>query len=424
MKRRNLYLVVFISFLVVGLVYWLASANKRYSWRENYRHDNDGPYGTLVIQQLFENEFPADQFVALNEPINQALLTAQDSAAAYVFIGDDMFMDSLSIETLLNFVEQGNQAFLICRSIPSDLSDAILDDLYCDDTDYSAVRYYWKDSIALHLAGYPADTFQFNYLKWNRLNNYGWAYYDPEGYCDSFQQVKPLGYQRQDSTFGVQYYEVGHGAGQFFFHHTPLAFSNISLLDSQALHYVNKVFDVLDANHIYWDNYTRIPANLSDLEMPESGITLSSQGPLKYILSQPALSWAWYILLLLGVLYLWIGSKRKQRIIPVLEGNKNDSLEFLATLSRLFYLQKNHRQLSMLQIKLFKSFVRRRYGITLKEANEERLVQQLAQKSDIDIDHLEKLILIYRNIEHASFVSENTLATLHQSIDYFYKNCK
>ena len=215
-----------------------------------------------------------------------------------------------------------------------------------------------------------------------------------------------------------------YGDGQFFFHHTPLAFSNISLLDSQSLDYANKVFEVLDAKNIYWDNYTRIPANLSNIEMPESGLTLSSQGPLKYILSQPALSWAWYILLLLGIMYLLIGSKRKQRIIPVLEANKNDSLEFLATLSRLFYLQKNHQQLSLLQIKLFKSFIRRRYGISLKDTNDNRLVQQLAQKSDIDLDHLEKLVLIYRNIEHASFVSENTLATLHQSIDFFYKNCK
>ena len=150
MKRRNLYIAVFISFLVIALIYWLASANKRYSWRENYRHDNEGPYGTFVVQKLFENAVVANQFFVVEEPISQVLALAEDSSAAYIFIGDDMYIDSLSAEALLGFVEQGNQAFLISRSMPYAISAALIDDIYCSAADFRPIRYYWNDSVSVH----------------------------------------------------------------------------------------------------------------------------------------------------------------------------------------------------------------------------------------------------------------------------------
>ncbi|MCB0572799.1 MAG: hypothetical protein KDC66_23685 [Phaeodactylibacter sp.] len=107
----------------------------------------------------------------------------------------------------------------------------------------------------------------------------------------------------------------------------------------------------------------------------------------------------------------------------MLEPNTNTSLEFLSTIGRLYFLQNNHRQLALQQIKLWQGHLREHYFLQTREMDK-AFVEKLANKSEIPEDAINKILLLCRNIQSSNFVSENTLIEFHRLLDDFYKNSK
>jgi hypothetical protein len=52
-----------------------------------------------------------------------------------------------------------------------------------------------------------------------------------------------------------------------------------------------------------------------------------SMSPMRFILNNPPLRYAWYLLLLGLLIFVLFNAKRKQRIVPVIEPLKNTSLD-------------------------------------------------------------------------------------------------
>ena len=67
-----------------------------------------------------------------------------------------------------------------------------------------------------------------------------------------------------------------------------------------------------------------------------------AQTPLRVILQYPALKWALYLLLAGALCYVLFRARREQRPIPVIHPPENKMLEFIATVSSLYYKQKEH----------------------------------------------------------------------------------
>lgn len=135
------------------------------------------------------------------------------------------------------------------------------------------------------------------------------------------------------------------------------------------------------------------------------------------------MAFAWYLLLLLGILYLLLRSRRRQRIVPVLEPNTNTSLEFVSTIGRLYFLQNDHKQLCLQKMRLFHQFIRERYGLQSRDTDEVFLAK-LAAKSEVPREIINKLFLIHNNIQSSNIVTEYTLAQLHGLIEEFHRICK
>jgi hypothetical protein len=156
---------------------------------------------------------------------------------------------------------------------------------------------------------------------------------------------------------------VNYGEGRFLLHTTPIAFSNYSLLRTDARLYAERVLSFLSEGNIYWDASSRIPEsvgrtrnNTNDSEEP---------GILTYILKQRSLAWAWY--LLIGTSLLWVAfrAKRRQRVIPVLKPNENASSEFIGTIADMHFQEKSYRSISVQAFRHFLQHLRDRYGIVI-----------------------------------------------------------
>lgn len=425
MNKKPIIIGAVILTLLLILALLFRSNRRPIDWRETYDETSKAPYGTFVIYELLRDYFPNDNLHTLADSVRGALPSQPAQQANYVFIGEAMYMDSADVQTLLNFVSNGHTALISSRTIPYDLMFY----LYYDECN----GYYWDDysslidsSARLNLNDTVLrnDTgFVFTYIKRHKERPYRWQHIEPYYFCEEEYSLQELG-SMNDSL--INFARVKYGNGTFYLHTTPLAFTNISMLEKQSLEYANRVFSYLPPGDIYWDRYSRISEMVGRRRNQNRGDgerRLSSQTPLQYILSQPPLAWAWYLLLAAGLLYLVFRTKRRQRIIPVLEKNTNTSLEFLSTIGRLYFLQNNHRQLCLQKTKLFQAFVREHYYLNIREMDDE-FAEKLAVVSEMPEELIQKIILMDKNIRNSNFVSENTLIEYHMILDKFYKNCK
>lgn len=422
MKDRRIFFIFGIFLILILLTILLfRRPQSRFDWSPTYKAESKEPYGTYVIKELLGSYFPDKGFEVLSDSLHGQLPAAQDTLANYVFIGEALFLDSLDIAELMTFAESGNTVFISSRTIPYNLMEYLYYD-ECED-------YYWRDYESLQdtfvnfnfvdekIAS--AKNYPLHYVYRNKPRLYNWSYIETEYFCETDYSFEPLG-DMNDTL--INFMRVPYGSGMLYLHTTPVIFSNYMMLDSLNLAYANAAFSYLPPGKIYWDEYNKTLEAVGR-RRNNSQRQLSDKSPLAYILSQPALTWAWYLLLAIGLLFLLFRTKRRQRVIPVLQPNVNTSLEFVSTIGRLYFLQNSHRKLALQKMKLFQNFVRERYQLRGLELNAE-FIEKLIAKSEVSPKLIDKILLIHRNIMNSNLVTENTLIDFHNLMDEFYRTCK
>ena len=425
--KRPLIIFGIAAVLLLIVFLYITGGGPRYDWTENYKENNKSPYGSFVVYSLLQDYYPDYELTDISKSIFDELQVSETEAKAnYVFVGEGLYMDTADVDQLLAFVEKGNKAFIASKSIPYDLMFYVYYE-ECND-------YFWDDYVAINDSmgrfnmihqnlqlPYEID---FKYIKKGNAEPYEWHYIDSVYFCEQDFSFVRLG--TLNSTY-VNFAKIKYGEGEFYFHTNPIAFTNIQLLDESGLDYANKIFSHLEEGPIYWDTYSRVRESVSrrrnQMQNYSPERELSGDGPLKYVLSQAPLTWAWYLLVACALLYLLFRAKRNQRIIPVYEGNKNTSLEFISTIGSLYFLQNDHKKLCIQKMKLFLGHVRQRYNIATKEINE-AFVKKLSVKSEIPESVINKILEFYKNIKGSTFVSDITLIDFHQALEKFYKNRK
>jgi hypothetical protein len=426
-KQKNLIYYLLVLLVLATLAILFSRSKERIDWQETYDEKSRQPYGTFVIHELLRDFFPGQPLEVLGQDWSKQL-PPEPVQSNYVFIGEALYMDTASLSALLHFVEAGNRAFISSKTIPYDLMFFLYFE-ECNYYDWDDYRQYPDTAAVLNFThatlSDPAG-FAFRYRYNDQYLPYPWNYIPEAYFCELNVGLVPIG--RYDNSL-ANFARVPYGKGFFYLHTVPLAFSNFSLLDERGAEYASRAFSHLLPGPIFFDRHSRIGEQQGRQrnQQRSSGIStsrgLSERSPLQYILSQPPLAWAWYLLLALGLLYVLFRAKRRQRIIPILEPNTNTSLEFLNTIGRLYFLQNNHRQLILQQMSLWQSFVRERYNLPAHELDES-LLEKLAHKSGVERDLLDKTTLMYRNVERSAFVSENTLIEFHRLLERFYQTCK
>lgn len=433
MKTNKTFLTIGGIGLVVLLLFIAFGANRsKFDWKEDYKKESVNPYGLYIADELLSKQFSDWKFHEITDSLTGTLTNhLRQEPANYVFVGGGMYLSDNDVNELLDFVETGNTALISSRSLPYQLATNFNLN-WCEEVDnydydysYEWTDYdYFHDTIATLNFTHPKleSTSDYNYeFLFKKENRYrDWSYMDANFICED--EIAILGLAN-DSL--INFVRLPYGDGYFYLHSTPIAFTNINLLKKQQLEYFNKVFQHLPEGDIYLDYASHVPVDVArrnnDYLNQQQNKNLSTEHPMKYILSQPALRWAWYILLVLALLYLVFRAKRQQRVIPILAQNENSSLEFIQTIGRLNFLKNNHKHIVVQQMKLWQSHVRERYHILPKS---EEFVQKLSTKAKFPKERLEKILLIYRNIEASSYASEKVLIEFHRLLEDFYKHAK
>ena len=415
--RRTYLILGGVLLLLLALLYLLRPAGGRYDWRETYDADSRQPYGTAVLDGLLDAHF--GELITVGESLADDVAVDTLRPSGYLFVGEGLYLDSSDNRRLIEFVDGGGVALISSKTLPQELlyevyegecADVFWED-YVFDTDTAAV---------LTLAADTSLIVPYRAMRRSETLPYRWHYAEPYLFCDYPYSLTALGYLDAER---INFFGMRYGRGTFFFHSTPLAFTNYHLRDSLGLAYVNRLIDYLPAEGpLYFDETSGVRESVARSRNRETP-RLDAESPLRYILSQPALAWAWYILLVLGILYLIFRARRRQRAIPILERNENTSLAFIETIGQLTFARGNHVQLAAQKMRTFLADVREHYRLSARELDP-TFERQLAQRAEVPPELVRRLIQLHRNIQSSNYVSDKTLEDFHRLLQTFYQRRK
>lgn len=415
MKQSKKTILILSVLAAALLAYFYFSEDERhYNWMETYRANSAEPYGTLFIRKMLETYRDHGDFMVNDQKSLKAFLeeVPEPENTDYVFIGERMFLDEASVGALADFLDAGGNAFIASVDPP----DALLDAVYYRECgaslDYMEAT---EDSVRLNFFSDGLRTksgYEYRYRMVDREYPYPWKYVSDSVLCEATESVVPLGYQQDEK---VNFVMIPAGKGHLYLHTTPLVFTNYFMVSRGNLDYVSGVFSHLSGKDMVWDESGKLFL----------GNTNSFNGPLYYILQQPALKYAWWMLLLAVILYIAFASKRRQRIIPVLEPKTNTSLEFVKLVARLHYKNGDHLDMARKKMKYFLYFVRSRYGIHAEKFGDDQ-IRRLAGKARVRQEDVAIIFSRYSLIDQKfrDDIEVNRLVDLYEAIEHFYRQCK
>ncbi|HVW60314.1 MAG TPA: hypothetical protein VHC48_09775, partial [Puia sp.] len=113
-------------------------------------------------------------------------------------------------------------------------------------------------------------------------------------------------------------------------------------------------------------------------------------------------------------------SKRRQRIVPVIEGLRNNSLDFVTTIGRLYYQRRDNRNLVTKMAMHFQDHIRTRYNLAV-HLSDEGLVDRLSWRTGISKEFLHALTDDLLRLQESPAVSDEELLTMNKKLEEFYK---
>ena len=203
------------------------------------------------------------------------------------------------------------------------------------------------------------------------------------------------------------------------------------MLRTETRPYVEGVWSQLEAGDIWWDDLSQVPEAVARRRNRGTrGSGLDDEHPLTFILQQPALAWAWYMLAGLAGAWLFFRAKRRQRVIPVLPKNENSSYEFIGTIANLHFRERDYQAQSIQQMKLFLAQLRERYGVVAAmdaaswlPRTDDEFFRRLANLSEVPETQVRDIFTRYANSMQYE-PTERTMVDLHVAMEGFFRRAK
>lgn len=402
MKKFYPYLIG--GFVLLFLVVLIASRSRpthRFDERITLRQGDKIPYGTAVAKHLLPSLFPAASVQFDNRyPGSWEGVDAYNPDQAVILVSDYFGAGKEEMDRLNEFVAKGNSVFIIARRFSDDAANYFgvgftgYNDLF-SRSDADSLR------VKLERPAFGVDSF-FAYP--GKQHDGAIRWYDTA-------RTQVLG---KNSAGRVNFIRLKKGDGSFFVHTAPLAFSNYFILHKHNIAYYQNALSVIPQNTkaVLWNEYfLDNRANEQNKDVPW----------LAALFKNPAFRWGFLVAIVTLAISMLLGMRRRQRMIPPHEKPKNDSLDFVKTLGRLYYDNRNHKNLAEKMGAYFLEHVRSVYKIPTHTLDED-FVKLLHAKSGHPQAELTAIVQEITQFQQWPNLSEEKLANFHKSLEYFYQN--
>ncbi len=404
MKKYLPYVIGMLVFIALAALVFFSANNRprRLNERISLKASDKIPYGFYTARNLLPALFPAAKIYSDKRSPgywDSLLLTGNNQA---VFLVGALDANESELEELMEFAGRGNHVFIICKSLS-----------------YDATRFFGfkQNAIASDENYYPGSNDSLRVtLAQPRFNDTTTYIYPGRKYSNSFDYTDDetaiiLGYTRSG---GANFLQFKKGAGSVYLHTAPLAFSNYFILHKNNIRYYQQALSVIPATvtKIVWNEYYLNKRNEPKQQEPNW---------LSVLFKYEAFKWAFLTALGTLLLYVLLEMRRKQRIIPVWNKPKNESLLFVQTIGRLYHDQGDHKNLAQKMGAYFLEHVRSRYKLPTNVLDE-AFVTALHQKTGYHLESLAGIITYINSANNEGTISEQELAFFHKELEKFYQH--
>ena len=149
----------------------------------------------------------------------------------------------------------------------------------------------------------------------------------------------------------------------------------------------------------------------------------TGESPLKFILSNPPLKWAWYTLLCFILLFVIFNGKRRKSIIPVLPDRSNTSLEHIQRMSNLYKQKDEHYVIAAKMFENFLWYVQSELKINTTQKTGE-LIEEIAIKRTMSRKEIKKIFDQWSLIEEQKTLNTESFLVFNSTMNSFYNRIK
>ena len=391
MKRDWKYFLYIGAALGIFVILKLTSP-KRYDWTITYSHLDKNPYGAFALSELLPSMFKGQK-------IHRSFLTMYEikdslkSEDNVLIVATGFSADKEDTDVLLKHVDGGGTVLISAQNFWGHFADTV---------DITTYDYFFKggdvmgrrDTAALKFAGVKMDTTAKYFYRRDNIHNY----------FSRFDSTRTSVVAKNDRDMPVTI-RVQWGKGSFILNCTPLVFTNIYLLSGNNNEFVATTLSYLRPAAVQWTQYYHVGR-------------MENSTPLRFILSNESLRWAYYITVVSILIFIVFEMKRKQRIIPVITPLPNTTLEFVGTIGNLYYQSAEHKNIAEKKIHFFMDQIRTKYWLNTSTLDETFIVA-LARKAGKPEENVRALVNQILAIQSRDKISTEELIDFNRKIEKF-----
>lgn len=370
---------------------------KQHNWSMTFAHEDKNPYGTYALNSLLPGIFSERKISHSYKTLYELKDSLAPSSNIFVISGN-FSADKEDTGVLLKHLEQGGSAFISAQYFWGHFSDTLNISTY--DYFFNTGHLYDRsDTSYLKMVNANLDTTAEFYYRRDNTHNY----------FNRFDSSKTTVIAKNDYNYPVTI-RMQVGKGNLILNSTPLIFSNIYLLSESNNEFVAKTLSYLPNKNLNWTEYY----HLGRMEVST---------PLRFILSNEALRWAYYIAIISILLFMIFEMKRKQRMIPVIKPLANTTLDFVGTIGNLYFQQGDHKNIIEKRINFFLEQLRAMYWLNTTQLDD-TFVKVLSRKSGNNEVEIASLVSLIKSVRSKNSLTDEELFELNDKIEKFHRDLK
>lgn len=383
-KKLIVYIGIGFSLFLIAIYFLVQVPTRETNWKDDYSTRSKNPFSFYILKRELKTILETETVLDLDD-IYDLDTISNPSEYAIIYLNRVQFKKNDFPKQLTDFLEEGG-------------------DLFISYGDASFISTFIEDTIHQNLTYKPQSFNSF----YNRYTD------DIIGVPKrNLSTEKILGRVKCGSIDMANFYKEQYKHGNIYVHVHPKLFTNFYLLQKDGYHYTKDVFSVINGKKIIWvDPFTKLKYNQK----------ANNNSSIRFILSQPELRIAWELLMGCLMLYLLFQSKRRQRIIPIVETEKNLSLEYAHVIASMYYESGKPHDIIQKKVDYFYHTIRKRFNLTTDNPNDEHFIYVLAQKAQISEDELKNILNEINQIYHNKNARLNDVNRIYTLIENYKKH--
>jgi hypothetical protein len=386
MKDFKIYIGVGTTLLLIYLVAQFNRPNP-VNWGTTLSSNDKIPYGTYVLYNRLKDIFPQGDVQRTNRSAYSIFSDSTLQPGNYLMIAQKVELNKEDLKAMLKYISAGNSVFISAFSFDGYISDSLK---------LSTGAEYSKKDLTLN----------FTASKLKKAGGYQFDNSISTQYFSEFDTTRATVIS-QNQYGKANYLNYKFGKGSLYLFANPQVLTNYSVLKPDGARYAANVLSYLPvASNIYWDQF-------------QNHDITADQSPMRVFFSHPGLQWAYYLSLATLLIFVLYEIKRRQRVIPVIEPLKNSTVEFVSVVGRVYYEQRDNRDIAAKKIVYFAEHLRSVFGLKTGIYDNDFLLSFI-RKTGVEESLARDIVNHINFLSHQSQITDHELIVLNQLIEEFY----